>query len=117
MSTAIEQRVPPLEAGDRLTREEFLRRWEAHPEIKKAELLGGIVYMPSPVSMDHGATDSDVGAWLANYRAATPGTSSGHNTTALILGETPQPDVYLRILQECGGSWWSEGQYVGGAPD
>ena len=51
MATAIE----PLSPGDQLTRaEEFLRPiWEAHPEIKRAELLGGIVYMPSPLSVQH----------------------------------------------------------------
>src|SRR5205807_626262 len=28
--------VPPLNPGDNMTREEFLRRWEMHPEIKRA---------------------------------------------------------------------------------
>jgi hypothetical protein len=51
MGTKVEQRVPPLETGDRLTRAEFLRRWEAHPEIKKAELIGGRVFMPSPLCL------------------------------------------------------------------
>jgi len=55
MATATELRVPPLAAGDKLTREEFLRRWEAHPEIKLAELVGGLVFMPSPVKVEHGA--------------------------------------------------------------
>ena len=45
---------PPLQAGDRLTRAEFLERWEAMPQLKRAELIGGIVYMPSPVSRHHG---------------------------------------------------------------
>src|SRR6516165_10737420 len=53
MST-VEQRVPPLLPGQRLTRDEFLRRWEAMPELKLAELVGGIVYMPSPLSLEHG---------------------------------------------------------------
>ena len=52
--------VPPFDGGDRLSREEFLRRWEAHPEIKRAELIGGTVYMPSPVSFDHGDMEVDV---------------------------------------------------------
>jgi len=33
--------TPPLRDGDRLTREEFLRRWEAMPDVKRAELIGG----------------------------------------------------------------------------
>jgi hypothetical protein len=43
MVALVEQRVPPLAPGDKLTRAEFLRRWEAHAEIKKAELIGGTV--------------------------------------------------------------------------
>ena len=33
----------PLSPGDRLTHAEFERRYQAHPEIKKAELIGGDV--------------------------------------------------------------------------
>jgi hypothetical protein len=32
-------RVPVLCNGDRLTRDEFERRYEAMPEVKKAELI------------------------------------------------------------------------------
>jgi hypothetical protein len=49
MATITEQYILPPRMGDQLTREEFLRRWEAHPRIKLAELIGGTVYMPSPV--------------------------------------------------------------------
>src|ERR1700744_5310532 len=64
MVTVIEERVPPLGPGDKLTREEFLRRWEAHPEIKRAELIGGIVYMPSPLSVGHATRENNVGTWI-----------------------------------------------------
>lgn len=40
---------PRLNQGDRLTREEFERRYDAMPNLKKADLLEGVVYMPSPV--------------------------------------------------------------------
>ena len=43
--------VPPLENGDRLTRCEFERRYALRPDLKKAQLIEGIVYMPSPVSL------------------------------------------------------------------
>ena len=111
------QCVPPLETGDKLTRAEFLRRWEAHPEINKAELIGGIVFMPSPLSREHGVMDADVGTWLGVYRAATPGTESGHNTTSFILEDTPQPDNFLRILPEYGGTSREEDKYLGGRPE
>lgn len=61
MAIANEVRVPPLGAGDKLPRDEFMRRWEADPSIKLAELIGGVVYMPSPVSVEHGDSDGDVG--------------------------------------------------------
>jgi Uma2 family endonuclease len=117
MATSFEQRIPELTAGDKLTRAEFLRRWEAHPEIKNAELIGGIVYMPSPVSVEHGDAHLDVGAWLAVYRAATPGTACGDNTTSFLLDDTPQPDLNLRIRPEYGGTSWAEGKYLGGRPE
>lgn len=115
--TETEERIPPLSAGDRLTREEFLRRWEADPSIKHAELIGGIVYMPSPVSVEHGDMDGDVGGWLSAYKAATPGAASGRNTTSFLLDDTPQPDLNLRLLPDYGGGSWVEGRYLHGAPE
>ncbi len=37
--------IPPLENGDRLTRQEFERRYRAMPRVKKAELIEGVVYI------------------------------------------------------------------------
>ena len=117
MASVIEQAVPPLVPGDKLTREEFFRRWELHPEIKNAELIGGIVYMSSPVSVEHGDTESDIGSWVLNYRVFTPGTASGHNTTACMEEDSPQPDLNLRILPEYGGRSWVEDGKLWGSPE
>jgi hypothetical protein len=117
MATAVEKSVPPLVAGDKLSRAEFLRRWEAHPEIKNAELIGGTVFMASPVSVDHGDMDGDVGGWLAYYRAHTPGTACGHNVTAFLLNDAAQADLHLRILAEYGGGSWVEDKYLHGIPE
>jgi Uma2 family endonuclease len=117
MATGVIDRVPELAGGDKLTREEFLRRWEANPEIKNAELIGGIVYMPSPVSVQHGEMEGDLGGWLANYRAATLGAAGGHNTTTFLMEDTPQPDLYLRLLPEYGGKSWVEEKYLQGVPE
>lgn len=43
------QEIPPLEHGDHLTRDEFERRYEAMPGVKKAELINGRVYLPLQV--------------------------------------------------------------------
>lgn len=113
----IDLEAPTLTAGDNLSREEFLRLWEMNPEIKKAELIGGIVYMPCPLSVQHGDRESDVGIWCGVYRVHTPGTASGHNTTSFLLDDCPQPDVNLRILTEYGGASWLEDKYLAGSPE
>jgi hypothetical protein len=41
--------LPLFENGDRLTRAEFERRYEAMPRVKKAELIEGVVYLGPPV--------------------------------------------------------------------
>src|SRR5215467_926848 len=41
--------VPLLENGDRLTRDAFEDRYAAMPYLTKAELIEGVVYIPSPV--------------------------------------------------------------------
>ena len=110
----VEQEVPPLAPGMKLTRSEFLRLWDLHPEIKRAELIGGIVYMPSPLSLEHGFSEDDVGGWLFVYRVNTPGVDGASNTTAKLLEDSPQPDRHLRMLPECGGNSWVEGKYLAG---
>jgi Uma2 family endonuclease len=115
MDIAINERVPLLATGDHLTRDEFLRRWHAQPEVKRAELVGGKVYMPSPVSGDHGKMDRRIGGWLAVYQAATPGVDGANNATSLMLEDAPQPDLSLLILPEYGGSSRVEGLYFHGA--
>src|SRR5947207_1047496 len=107
-------KVPPLEFGDSLSLDEFIRRWEAHPEIKFAELIGGMVYMPSPLAFEHGMNESDVGTWLGVYKAFTPGTAASKNATTYLLGNAPQPDSSLLILPEFGGRTRRVYKYIGG---
>lgn len=119
MGPATTEQVPELRAGDRLTRTEFERRYSAMPEVKKAELIEGVVYMPSPVSQEeHGGPHFDVISWLGLYRSATPGVQGGDNSTLrLDLENEPQPDAFLRIQPRCGGQSRDDGKYVGGAPE
>ena len=56
--TTAERSAPvciPLESGDRLTRAEFERRYSARPDIKKAELIEGVVYVATPVRIEEHA--------------------------------------------------------------
>src|SRR5205823_179022 len=107
----VEEKVLPLYPGQRLPREEFLRRWEALPDLKFAELIGGMVYMPSPLSLEHGWMDSRVATWLGVYVAATPGCESASNATWLLMTDAPQPDQALQILPEYGGKSRVQGRY------
>src|SRR5437763_10335054 len=76
------QTIPPLENGDRLTREEFERRFDAMPGLKKAELIEGIVYMGSPVGHErHGSPHLRLGGWIDRYLEATPGANGGDNSS------------------------------------
>src|SRR4051812_19106151 len=73
---------PPLENGDRLTRDEFERRYHAMPPHIKAELVEGVVYMSSPVKdTTHSQPHFDLITWLGAYRAATQGVLGGDNGT------------------------------------
>src|SRR5208282_6607351 len=97
--------IPELENGDRLTREEFERRYEAMPNLKKAELIEGVVYMPSPVRQRrHSRPHLHLCTWLGHYEAGTPGVEGGDNgSIRLDLDNEPQPDAFLFIQPECGG--------------
>ena len=110
--------VPELYAGDRLTRPEFERRYSAMPDVKKAELIEGVVYMPSPVSNNHASPHFDIIAFLGLYRFATPGVEGSDNgTVRLDLENEPQPDAFLRIAPECGGQSRNDDEYVAGPPE
>ena len=106
-----------LEAGDHLTREEFHRRYSARPDIKKAELIDGVVYMPSPVRLDqHGEPHGFVMGWLAFYVSHATGVRLGDNTTVYLDGKAEvQPDAFL-IRPRPGGPRVTEDGYIEGAP-
>jgi hypothetical protein len=97
--------VPMLENGDRLAAREFLRRYEAVADLKKAELIDGVVYMASPVRLsEHAEPDNLVQWWLKHYSIHSPGTKSGTNATVRLgPDDVAQPDGILRVQPELGG--------------
>jgi hypothetical protein len=98
---------------------EFHRRYLAYPEDAKFELIGGVVYMTSPLKRDHGTYHPELNLVLTLYKGSTPGVEAADNMTT-ILGEEsePQPDLLLRILTECGGqSHYDSDDYLVGAPE
>jgi Uma2 family endonuclease len=116
----LEPPIPRLESGDHLSRAEFERRYLAMPSRVKAELIEGIVYMPSPVRLSlHGKPHSWIMGWLTQYEAETPGTESADNATIrLDLANEPQPDGLLRLRESHGGqSQLDADGYVVGSPE
>ena len=117
--------LPELYSGDRMTREEFHRIYQQTPENFKAELIGGIVYVASPLKIPHGTSHPYLATAFFLCAGKTPGVEVGDNTT-ILLGEEgePQPDLYLRILPDYGGQSKTtideengEDEFVDGAPE
>jgi Uma2 family endonuclease len=108
-----------LETGDELTRDEFERRYRGLTDVKKAELVEGIVYTPSPVRYDkHGVPHARLMGLLSLYEWQTPGVLCCDNTTVrLDLKNEPQPDALLLIDPQCGGNVKFNEGYIEGAPE
>jgi len=122
MSTIDEPRtktLPPLIAGQRLDQPTFHERYEAMPPETRAELVGGVVYMPSPLRYEHGDTDKAVSYWQGHYMRFTRGVRSPNNATVkLDRAAEVQPDTQLRIPAELGGrSTIDAGGYISGPPE
>ncbi|NEO22450.1 MULTISPECIES: Uma2 family endonuclease [unclassified Moorena] len=110
--------IPPLESGDLLTQVEFEQRYAQMPNVKKAELIEGVVYMASPLRMtQHANPHARIMTWLGTYWSATPGVEVGDNATVRLDADNePQPDALLRLTVD-GQSRISEDGYVEGAPE
>ena len=105
--------IPPLQSGDRLTRHEFERRYEAMLTVNKAELIEGVVYMPSPVIVDHSEAQGYIMGWLAAHCAATPGVKLNDNATVrLDLDNEVQPDA-LAVVRINGAEFTLKGTTFG----
>ena len=114
------QSPPPLVSGDRLTRDEFERRYRGMPDVKKAELIEGVVYMPSPVRYgSHGKPHSTLNAWLVYYAAKTSAMLgyADNATVRLDNDNEPQPDLFLLLPAHLGGkAKIDEDDYISGPP-
>lgn len=111
--------LPHLESGDRLPRAEFHRRYCARPDIKKAELVGGVVYVASPTRHEfHAKPHGMVVVWAGTYAARRGGIELGNNGT-VFLGpdDEVQPDVTLFRLAPLGAIRATARGYLEGTPD
>jgi Uma2 family endonuclease len=121
MTTTSPKMTPLLENGDRLTRYEFERRYNAMPYQKtgsnKAELIEGIVYMASPLRVrSHAQPHSQIMTWLGFYQSNAPNLIVGvEPTVRLDLDNEFQPDAVM--LMPGGGARITADDYIEGAPE
>jgi Uma2 family endonuclease len=88
--------IPALENGDRLTMREFERRYEAMPELKKAELIEGVVFLASPVSLDPSEGHTALVGWIATYKARHPHVRAHTDGSVRLDADNQfQPDIFL----------------------
>jgi Uma2 family endonuclease len=134
-NSRVAERIPLLRNGDRLSGEEFDRRFKAMPNLKKAELIDGRVYLPSPAYNPLQGLDRTMSSpvsfrghakphfhsigWLWLYTGSTLGTEGGDNgSIRLDLDNRPQPDAFVLIAPSYGGqARISDDDYVEGAPE
>ncbi len=103
-----------------MSRDEFERRYEAMPEVRKAELIEGEVYMASPVRFEHhGSPHGHLITWMGYYKTYTPGVLLGVEGSLRLDEENePQPDGFLLIDPACGGqAHLSDDDYVEDGPE
>jgi Uma2 family endonuclease len=116
----ITDRVPPLHSGDRLTRDEFERRYSAAPSHLRAELVEGIVYVLGRLVSEqyHAQPHGDLVTWMGVYKVYTPGVQLYDNATVRLDNDNEfQPDAALRILPEFGGQSRTRDSFIEGAPE
>jgi hypothetical protein len=110
--------IPRLQNGGTLDADEFMRRYEAMPDVKKAELIEGVVYLPFPMRTAlHGDSHADLVGWLGNYRLRTPNVRVANNSTVRLDQRcVPQPDMLLHIVRG-GQSTVNQDGYLHGGPE
>lgn len=111
--------INPLlfEPGDRLSLAEFLERWEQMPGLQFAELIDGVVHVPSPVSYSHSSVHSNVQGFLWAYAARTGVCDCLTTATWLMMENAPQPDVAVILLPKYGGRTRIRDKFASGAPE
>jgi Uma2 family endonuclease len=107
-----------LVEGQRLDQPTFHALYEAMPPGTRAELIDGVVHLPSPAGLEHGEAYIPVMKWLDYYAENTPGVRALAGASTILGGTSePEPDALLRILPECRGRTSNEGGFVHGAPE
>jgi hypothetical protein len=111
--------VSPLVPGQQLDQPTFHDRYAAMPPETRAELVRGVVYLPSPMRFDHGDTRRSLAFWFGHYQWKTPGVAGADGATVILdLQGEPQPDHVLIIPADRGGQTHvDDNGYLAGPPE
>ena len=111
--------IPPLVDGERLTREEFHRRYLPMTQIKTADLIEGIVYIGPRIPAKRGEARAHLAGRLGFYSFQTPGVGGGINGTVRLEGDNEvQPCCVVRLAELSGGrSRIDTDGYLEGGPE
>ena len=105
-----------LENGAVMSGDEFLSLYERAEGLEHVELIEGIVYMPSPVSVpDHARKQGLFIEWLAAYEARNAAVEySPPGTMLLDEKNLPEPDAMLYFKRD---GRFTDAGYLDGAPE
>lgn len=95
-SSASLKRIKPLQNGDQLRLPEFKKLYAQHPNIRRAELIEGVVYVASPVYLPHADAQMKIITWLGVYQSKMSGVSAAGEMSIELDGENEvQPDAVM----------------------
>jgi len=107
-----------LAAGQRMDRAAFHARYLETPEHFKAELIDGVVFVASPISLYHALPNDALFYLMKSYSASTPGIEAAANLTCFVDDEHEvQPDAAMWIQPELGGQVRIVDGYIVGLPE
>jgi Uma2 family endonuclease len=96
-------KLTELENGAVMTREEFHVAYVACPDLHRVELIEGVVYMPSPISLsEHGRPQGLVLRWLDTYADRSP-TLVAAPPSSVFLDDRNQPEPDAMLLRATPG--------------
>jgi Uma2 family endonuclease len=116
--SSLPEHIPELQNGDRLSHEEFMRRYEAMPETR-AQLVAGSVFIRGRVPFVHGESHASITGWIGHYAAQHPNLILGSGCTVLLDdADVVEPDVLLmRPFAQSGRAQVGSDGYVHGPPE
>lgn len=118
-NTTTDLEIPPLRDGDRLTADEFHRRYEAMPHIINANLINGVVYVTPHFRCAHGEANATLCGLFGSYTRRLHGIQELINITWRVDAHNePQPNFVARYTsRRNGNSRYDSDGFLTGVPE